>query len=65
MAERFAEGLAAYRARNWRSAIAAFDSALEAAPEDGPSRVFSERVRRLEIDPPPSDWKGEWTLNEK
>ena len=65
MAERFAEGLAAYRARNWRSAVAAFDSALEAVPEDGPSRVFRARVQRLEIDPPPPDWKGEWTLHEK
>ena len=65
MADRFAEGLAAYRARNWRSAISAFDSALEAVPEDGPSRVFRVRVRRLEVDPPPPDWKGEWTLHEK
>ena len=65
MAERFAEGLAAYRARNWRSAAAAFDSALEVVPEDGPSQVFSKRVRRLEIDPPPPDWKGEWALHDK
>jgi adenylate cyclase len=65
MADRFSEGLAAYRARNWRSAVAAFDSALEAVPEDGPSRVFRERVQRLEIDPPPPEWKGEWTLHEK
>jgi hypothetical protein len=34
-------------------------------PEDGPSRVFRARVQRLEIDPPPPDWKGEWTLHEK
>ena len=65
MADHFADGLAAYRARNWRSAIAAFDSALEAVPEDGPSRVFRARAQRLEIDPPPPDWKGEWTLHEK
>jgi adenylate cyclase len=65
MAERFAEGLAAHRARNWRSAMAAFDSALEMVPEDGPSRVFRARVQRLEIDPPPPDWKGEWALHDK
>ena len=65
MADRFAEGLAAYRERSWRSAIAAFDSALEAVPEDGPSRVFRGRAQRLEIDPPPPDWKGEWTLHQK
>ena len=65
MADRFAEGLIAYRARSWRSAVAAFDGALEAMPEDGPSRVFRARAQSLEIDPPPPEWKGEWTLREK
>jgi adenylate cyclase len=65
MAERFAEGLADYRGRNWQAATAAFKAALEAVPEDGPSRVFLHRVVRLEAEPPPPDWKGVWTLSEK
>jgi adenylate cyclase len=65
MAERFAEGLADYRGRNWQAATAAFKAALEAVPEDGPSRVFLHRVARLEAEPPPPDWKGVWTLSEK
>jgi class 3 adenylate cyclase len=65
MAERFAEGLADYRGRNWKAAATAFKAALEAVPEDGPSRVFLHRVARLEAEPPPPDWKGVWTLSEK
>jgi hypothetical protein len=65
MAERFAEGLADYRGRNWQAAAAAFKAALEAVPEDGPSRVFLHRVQRLEVEAPPPDWKGVWTLSEK
>jgi adenylate cyclase len=65
MAERFAEGLADYRERNWQAAATAFRAALEAVPEDGPSRVFLHRVQRLEAEPPPPDWKGVWTLSEK
>jgi class 3 adenylate cyclase len=65
MAERFAEGLADYRGRNWKAAATAFKAALDAVPEDGPSRVFLHRVQRLEAEPPPPDWKGVWTLSEK
>ena len=65
MAERFAEGLADYRGRNWQAAATAFKAALEAVPEDGPSRVFLHRVQRLEAEPPPPDWRGVWTLSEK
>ena len=65
MMERFAEGLADYRGRNWQAAATAFKAALEAVPEDGPSRVFLHRVARLEAEPPPADWKGVWTLSEK
>ena len=39
MADHFAEGLAAYRARNWRSAVPGFDSALEVVPEEGRARL--------------------------
>ena len=65
MAERFAEGLVDYRGRNWQAAATAFKAALEAVPEDGPSRVFLHRVQSLEAEPPPQDWKGVWTLSEK
>ena len=65
MAERFAEGLAAYRRRAWPDAERALRAALEAVPDDGPSRIFLRRVQRLSAQPPAADWNGVWTLTEK
>jgi len=63
--ERFAEGLAAYRRRAWGEAGAAFIAALEAVPEDGPSKAFLARLEHLKADPPPPEWNGVWVLGEK
>jgi adenylate cyclase len=65
MAACYAEGLAAYRRRDWKKATAVFDAALAAAPQDGPSAIFRQRVARLQAEPPPMDWQGIWTLREK
>ena len=65
LAERYAEGLAAYRLRAWTEAEAAFRAALVVAPGDGPSKVFLERIPRLAAEAPDSDWNGVWTLEEK
>jgi adenylate cyclase len=63
--ERYAEGLAAYRARRWDDARRAFQSALEAAPGDGPSMALAQRVENFQADPPPADWDGAWRLDQK
>ena len=63
--EHFAEGLAAYRRRDWKEATSAFTAALESNPGDGPSKVFLARVQQLEANPPPADWNGVWVLGEK
>jgi len=65
MAACYAEGLAAYRRRDWKKATAAFDAALAAVPQDGPSAIFRQRVARLQAEPPPTDWQGIWTLRKK
>ncbi len=65
MAERFAEGLAAYRRRAWPEAERAFAAALEVVADDKPSLIFLARVQRLAAEPPPADWNGVWTLTEK
>ncbi len=62
---RFAAGLAAYRRQAWPEAEAAFTAALELVPDDGPSRVFLERVSALRASPPAADWNGVWTLTSK
>jgi adenylate cyclase len=65
LAERYAEGLAAYRSRAWTKAEAAFRAALVVAPGDGPSKVFLERIPRLIAEAPGGDWNGVWMLGEK
>jgi class 3 adenylate cyclase len=62
---RYAEGLAAYRARRWDDARRAFQAALEAVPGDGPSMTMARRVENFQADPPPADWDGAWRLDQK
>jgi class 3 adenylate cyclase len=62
---RFAEALAAYRARNWDEARRAFLVAQEAAPNDGPSMTFLKRLHSLQAHPPGDGWDGAWRLDEK
>jgi len=62
--ERYAQGLAAYRSRDFAGAKSHFDAALAAVPGDGPSAIFRERARRLEREPPPEDWVGEHAVAE-
>jgi class 3 adenylate cyclase len=62
---RYAEGLAAYRACNWREARNSFDAALKASACDGPSRAFLERVEILQSRPPQGYWDGSWQMEQK
>src|SRR5215468_1392137 len=62
---KYAEGLAAYRARRWEDARAAFNAALEAAPGDGPSQALAARIDILRQNPPPPDWDGSWQMDSK
>src|ERR1700744_3595195 len=63
--DRYAEGLAAYRARRWDDARVAFQAALEAVPDDGPSKIFVQRIADLAANPPPADWDGAWHFEHK
>lgn len=62
---RYAEGLAAYRARRFEAARAAFNAALEAVAGDGPSRTLLDRITQFETDPPGEGWDGAWRLEQK
>jgi len=62
---RYAEGLAAYRARRWDDARQAFQAALEAVPGDGPSKTMAQRVENFQANPPSADWDGAWRLDQK
>jgi adenylate cyclase len=53
---RYQEGMALYRRREWAGARACFLAALEAWPDDGPSRLYVERCDGHIAHPPPPDW---------
>ncbi|WP_407189685.1 adenylate/guanylate cyclase domain-containing protein [Bradyrhizobium centrosematis] len=61
----YAEALAAYRARRFDAARAAFNAALEAVPGDGPSRMMLGRIAQFETSPPDEGWDGAWRLDSK
>lgn len=52
----FDAGLARYRSHDWVGAAEEFERALAADAGDGPSRVYLERARANEAEPPPTDW---------
>jgi adenylate cyclase len=61
----FANALAAYRERDWVLAERKFQECVKLAPEDGPSRLFEERVAFLRANPPAAGWQGVWQATEK
>ena len=63
--DRFAEGLAAYRARRFDDARRAFAAALKTVPDDGPSLTFLKRLDGFATTPPGEDWDGAWHLERK
>ena len=63
--DRFADGLAAYRRREWDAAEAAFQDCVAIVADDGPSQRFLERIAFMRDSPPPAEWGGVWRLSEK
>jgi adenylate cyclase len=61
----FEEGLHAYRARQWGSALHLFTQTLEKTPEDYPSQLYRERCKAYLSDPPPPDWDGVYMMQSK
>jgi class 3 adenylate cyclase len=63
--EMYANGLAAYRRQDWDEARRCFESCQLGDADDGPSRLFIERISLLRSSPPPADWDGVWHFEEK
>jgi adenylate cyclase len=63
--ERYEQARRTYLAQQWDSAEAIFRECLQVRPNDGPSRVFLERIQVLRRNPPGKDWNGVWQLVEK
>jgi adenylate cyclase len=65
LVQRFAEGLQAYRSRQWKEAIQLFQEILCDAPDDYPSQLYLQRCQELQTTPPPDDWDGVYTMHTK
>ncbi|MEK9679915.1 MAG: adenylate/guanylate cyclase domain-containing protein [Rhodospirillaceae bacterium] len=65
LASRFETGLKHYRTREWDRAETAFNAALAHRADDGPAKVFLERIRHFKETPPDVGWDGVWTLESK
>ena len=52
----YEQGMAEYKKHEWASAREHFEAALDACPDDGPSRVYVERCDDHIASPPPPDW---------
>jgi adenylate cyclase len=61
----FHSGRAAYLARDWPRAREHFQETLHLKPEDPPARIFLERCRQYQDQPPPQGWQGVFVLEEK
>ena len=65
LARLFAEGLAAYIARDFRGAAEQYKAALRLRPEDKPAAVLLGRCREFLGAPPPETWTGVYVATEK
>ena len=63
--ERYQQAWKTYLAQDWDLAEATFRECLQIRPNDGPSRVFLERIQVFRRNPPGKDWNGVWQLIEK
>ncbi|RMF10446.1 MAG: adenylate/guanylate cyclase domain-containing protein [Candidatus Neomarinimicrobiota bacterium] len=70
MIARYQEGMEHYRSQRWGEAIRCFEQS-EALEEvfpkrpTTPSRVYLERCRHFQANPPGEDWDGIWVLTSK
>lgn len=58
-------GLDCYERRDWGQAIRHFADALEIVPGDQPSKIFIDRCRYYNDNPPPENWSGVWIMDDK
>jgi adenylate cyclase len=61
----YAQGLSAYRQRDWNRALVFFSQALKIIPDDGPSKTMLDRCTEFKVNPPPKDWNGAFTMVSK
>lgn len=63
--EFYNKGLELYKKQLWDEAGNFFQKALAIKDDDGPSKLYMERCKRYEIDPPAKDWDGVFIMTTK
>lgn len=58
-------GFAAVKQRDWKNALAGFESVLAINPNDQPSVLHRDRILHYKDNPPPDDWDGVWIMESK
>ena len=61
----FNEGVKQYRHGNWQKAIANFEDAIKATPEDKLATTYIDRCELLKANPPEGEWNGVWVMTSK
>ncbi|MBT4362888.1 MAG: CHASE2 domain-containing protein, partial [Desulfobacteraceae bacterium] len=61
----YTKGLYSYRDQEWDKAISFFESAIEIAPDDGPSKTMLARCHEYKKNPPGEDWNGSYSMISK
>jgi len=61
----YEKGLAAYQSCEWDQALAFFNDALAATPDDPPSRVMMDRCLEYKANPPDACWDGAYIMKTK
>ena len=65
LVSKFESSLGLYKDRNYKDALAGFETCLEIAADDGPALTYVERCRSFMSEPPADDWDGVFTLDSK
>ncbi|MCK4840005.1 MAG: adenylate/guanylate cyclase domain-containing protein, partial [Desulfobulbaceae bacterium] len=65
MASLFGEGLGAYRLQQWDRAEELLRQLLDTCPDDGPSRLYLDRIAHFRENPPSADWQGVTAFDHK
>ncbi len=65
MLENYNQGIVLYRKQQWDGALELFAKCIDLKPEDTPSRIYHKRCLVYRNNPPPMDWDGVTTLQEK
>ena len=63
--ELFDQARKAYKLMQFEEARKLFARALQADPEDGPSKVYYARCKHYLDNPPPEDWDGVFVMTTK